>query len=87
MDILKKLFPFSFNATEKDPFIKSLIIYIVVLIIGAVVGWVVGSLLGGIPVVGFVVGLILKIFGIVVDVYAVGGIVLSILVFLKVLEA
>ena len=43
-------------------------------VIGALVGWLVGTLLGWIPVIGFVVGLILKIAGTIVDVYAIGGI-------------
>ena len=86
MDFLKKIFPMSFRATEKDHFTKALIFYIVILVIGIIVGAVLGALLGGIPVIGSLVGLILKLFGTVVDVFGAGGIVLSILVFTKVIK-
>lgn len=86
MDMLKKLFPNAFASTEKDPFIKALILYIVIAVVGAVVGWVVGSLLGWIPVVGALVGLVLKIVGTIVDVYAIGGVILTLLVYFKVIK-
>ena len=86
MDMLKKLFPNAFAASEKDNFVKALILYIVIAVIGAVVGWVVGTLLGWIPVVGLLVGLILKIAGTIVDVYAIAGVVLTLLVFFKVIK-
>ena len=90
MEILKKLFPNAFASTEKDNFIKALIIYIVVALIGSLVGFLVGSLvgslLGGIPVIGAIVGLILYIFGTIVDVYAIGGVILTLLVYFKVIQ-
>lgn len=78
MDFLKKLLPLSFKATDKDNFIKSLIIYIV----AAVAMVVLGMLLGWIPVVGK----LLSIIGYVVDIYVTGGIVVAILVFTKVIK-
>lgn len=78
MDILKKLFPVSFNAKEKEPFIISLIIYVVL----AVVGGLVLGFLSGIPVVGIIVSIV----GGILDLYALIGIVLAILVFVKVIE-
>lgn len=41
--------------------------------------WVVGFVTGWIPVVGALVGIVLRLIGIVVDVYAIAGIVLSVL--------
>lgn len=86
MDMLKKLFPRAFAATEQSKLINALIVYVVILVVGALVGWLVGTLLGWIPVIGFIVGLILKIAGTIVDVYAIGGIVLTLLVYFKVLK-
>ena len=86
MDFLKKLFPLAFASAEKDNFVKALILYIVVAVVGAVVGFVVGTLLGWIPLVGFLVGLILNILGTVVDVYAVAGVILTLLVYFKIIK-
>lgn len=78
MDILNKVFPFSFQCTEKDSFIKALILYIVA---GAVAGIIIG-VLAQIPLIGWLFGLA----GYLAEVYVTAGIVLSILVFTKVLK-
>ncbi len=78
MDFLNKVFPFSFKCTEKDSFIKALIIYIVA---GVVSGIVIG-LLSHIPFIGWIFALL----GYLAEVYVTAGIVLSILVFTKVLK-
>ena len=86
MDMLKKLFPRAFAATEQSKLINALIVYVIIAVVGALVGWLVGTLLGWIPVIGFIVGLVLKIAGTIVDVYAIGGIVLTLLGYFKVLK-
>ena len=86
MDALKKLFPNAFAATEKNSLIAALIIYVVVLLIGIVVGFVLTTILGWIPIVKDLLGLVLKIFGTIVDVYGIGGIILTLLVYFKVLK-
>lgn len=78
MDFLKKYLPHAFKAKETNDFIVSLIIYAVIAIVG---GAVIG-LLSELPIIGFVFGL----FGAVVDLYALVGVVLSILVFVKVIK-
>ncbi|MBQ8359943.1 MAG: hypothetical protein IJ030_00630 [Oscillospiraceae bacterium] len=78
MDILKKYFPHAFKATELTAFIITLIIYV---LIDVVCGFVIG-LLAKIPVLGIIFGLL----GSLVGLYALVGIVLSILVFVKVLK-
>ncbi len=78
MDILKKYLPHAFKAKETNDFIVALIIYAVIAIVG---GAVIG-LLSMLPIIGFVFGLI----GAVVDLYALVGVVLSILVFVKVIK-
>lgn len=78
MDTLKKFFPHAFKATELGAFIVTLIIYI---LIDVVCGFIIG-LLAKIPVVGLLCGLL----GGLVGLYALVGVVLSILVFLKVLK-
>lgn len=78
MDFLNKVFPISFKCNEKDSFIKALIIYTV----AAVVGGLIIGLLSHIPFIGVLVGLM----GYLAEVYVTAGIVLSILVFTKVLK-
>ena len=72
MDMLKKLFPYSFGAKD----IKTLVIKIVVyLVVSAVLGWV----LGLIPLVGGIAAW-------VVGLYSTVGWILVILDYLKVLK-
>jgi len=78
MDALKKFFPHAFKATELSSFIITLIIYVVVDI---VCGFVIG-LLAKIPLIGVIFSLL----GSLVGLYALVGIILSILVFVKVLK-
>ena len=78
MELLKKFFPYSFGVKDLGDFIVKLIVYVVV---GAVAGILIG-LLAGIPVVGFLFGLA----GGLVDLYVTIGIVLTILVFCKILK-
>lgn len=78
MDILKKFFPAAFKATEVKALIISLVIYV---LIDIVCGFVIG-LLASIPVIG----IIFSLAGSIVGLYALVGIVLSILVFLKVVK-
>lgn len=78
MDILKKFFPTAFKATEVKAFIISLIIYV---LIDVVCGFVIG-LLAKIPVLGIIFSLL----GSLVGLYALIGVVLSILVFVKVVK-
>lgn len=78
MDMLKKFFPHAFKATEVKAFIISLVIYC---LIDIVCGFVIG-LLAKIPVLGIIFSLL----GSLVGLYALVGVVLSILVFVKVLK-
>lgn len=78
MDTLKKFFPHAFKATEVKAFIISLVIYALIdIICGVVIG-----LLAAIPLVGILFSLL----GSVIGLYAFVGIVLSILVFVKVVK-
>ena len=78
MDILKKYWPHAYKATELNAFIITLIIYILV---DVVCGFVIG-LLAKLPIVGIIFSLI----GTLVGLYALVGIVLAVLVFVKVLK-
>lgn len=78
MDILKKVFPTAFKATDVKPLIISLIIYV---LIDIVCGFVIG-LLAKIPILGIIFSLL----GSIVGLYALVGVVLSILVFVKVIK-
>ena len=78
MDMLKKFFPHAFKATELKAFIISLIIYVLIdIVCGVVIG-----LLAQIPLIGVIFSLL----GSIVGLYALVGIVLSILVFVKVVK-
>ena len=78
MDMLKKIFPFSFGVKDVTALVVALVIYIVG---GAVLGVVFG-LLAKIPLIGILFGIV----GWAVGVYCFVGIVLSVLDFLKVLK-
>lgn len=78
MDVLKKFFPAAFKATEVKAFIISLIVYV---LIDVVCGFVIG-LLAKIPLLGIIFSLL----GSLVGLYAFVGVVLSILVFVKVIK-
>lgn len=78
MDMAKKFFPHAFTAKELNSFIITLVIYILV---DVVCGFVIG-LLAKIPLVGIVFSAI----GAIVGLYALVGIVLTILVFIKVIQ-
>lgn len=78
MDILKKFFPLSFKVAETKDLVVSIVIYA---IIDVVCGLIIG-LLAKIPLIG----ILFSILGSVIGLYAVAGIVLSILVFVKVIK-
>lgn len=80
MDTLKKLFPQAVKVNSEDA--ASLVIAILIyLVFGAVSGAILGWL-SGIAYVGFIFGLV----GSLVGIYALAGIVISVLVFCKVLK-
>lgn len=79
MDILKKVFPYSFKAKEG---VGALIVNVLVyLVVGVLVGFVIG-IFAKLPIIGIVIGLC----GGLVDLYVLAGIIISVLDFLKVLK-
>lgn len=87
MDTLKKFFPLSFKRNDTVAnFVVALIIYVVIGVVAGVLIALAGTLTGWIPVVGTVVGWILRVLGGIIDVYVTVGIVLQILAFTKVLK-
>ncbi|MBQ8830557.1 MAG: hypothetical protein IJ017_03045 [Oscillospiraceae bacterium] len=78
MATLKKFFPNAFKAKDLKAFIVALIVYV---LIDVVCGFVIG-LLAKIPIIG----ILFSILGSLVGLYALIGIVLSILVFVKVIK-
>ena len=76
--MLKNLFPRAYKSKDLGAFIVSLIIYALIdIVCGAVIG-----LLAKLPIIG----LIFSLLGSLVGLYALVGIILSILVFVKVLK-
>lgn len=78
MDMIKKLFPHAMQANDVKGLIIAVLIYAVVHLVG---GLILG-LLDNIPLVGFVFG----VFGWVLSIYCAVGIVVSILVFFKIIK-
>ena len=75
---LKPFFPFSFRVGDLTELIISLAIY---LIGGAICGLIIGFL-ASIPIIGFLFGLVGGLLGL----YSLIGIILSVLVYLKVVK-
>ncbi len=87
MDILKKLFPLSFKKmSEVKELIIAIVVYLVVAILAGVAIFLATLIVGWIPVVGALVGWLLGIVGSLIDLYALVGIVLVILVYTKVIK-
>lgn len=78
MDLLKKLFPFSFGTSDVATLVIKIILYVVV---GAVISFLF-SLVAIIPIVNILVGLV----GTLVEIYILGGIAVAVLDFCKVLK-
>ena len=78
MDFIKKLFPQAMQANDLKGLLIAILIYAIVNLVG---GFVLG-LLDGIPLVGFVFGLV----GWVLGIYCAVGIIVSILVFFKIMK-
>ena len=87
METLKKIFPISFKYTENGSALAiGIIIYVIAgLIFGAIIG-ISGLLTGWIPVAGDIIGTLLRIISGLAEAYVVGGIVIQILVFCKVIK-
>ena len=79
MDMLKKYFPYSF--TEKKVVAALIINIIAYVVVGAVIGAVIGFL-SGIPLVGWIIGIL----GTLVEIYVAAGIIISVLDYLKILK-
>ncbi len=78
MDLIKKLFPQAMQAHDVKGLIIAILIYAVVNFLGGIVL----GLLNGIPLVGFVFGVI----GWALGIYCAVGIIVALLVFFKVVK-
>ncbi len=76
--MLKKVFPFSYRA---DTAVNLAITIICYLVVGALVSLLFGWI-GSIPLIGWVVGVVISL----IDLYLFVGLVVSILVFLKIVK-
>lgn len=86
MDTLKKIFPLSFKYVgDVKNLVIGVILYVVAgIIAGAVIG--IAVLLTGIPVLGAILALVLRVLGSLVDLYVTAGIVIEFLVHFKVIK-
>ena len=78
MDMLKKIFPFSFKIETVKTLLINCLIY---LLVGIVLGVVIG-IVAKIPVIGILVGIV----GGLVDLYVLVGIVIAFLTYFKVIK-
>ncbi len=78
MAYLKTFFPDAFKSKDVNPLVTALIIYLII----GIVGGVVLGFLSKIPFLGIIFSLV----GAVVGLYALVGIILSLLVFFKVIN-
>ena len=78
MDMLKKIFPYSFSAKDLANLIIRILVYIVV---GAVVGFVIG-ICAKLPLIGLIIDLL----GGLVELYVLAGIIVMVLDYLKILK-
>ncbi len=76
--MLSKIFPFSTRSNTVGGLIVSIAVYIVC---GAVAGIIIG-LLAKMPIIGFIFGLV----GGIVDLYCLCGIIISVLIYCKVVS-
>jgi hypothetical protein len=79
---LKKLFPVAY----KQSLLVSIIVYLIIGIIASLAIGFAGLITGWIPLVGAIVGWVLRIVGAIVDLYVVCGIIVAILLALKVIK-
>ena len=79
MDLIKKIFPLSFKYLGD---VKSLIVGIAIYIIAAAVGCIAIGIASFIPLVGWLFATL----GVILDLYVVGGIILHLLAFFKVIR-
>ncbi len=87
MDILQKLFPLSFKKmSEVKELIIAIVVYLVVAILAGVAIFLATLIVGWIPVLGALIGWLLGIVGAIIDLYALDGIILVILVYTKIIK-
>ena len=86
MELLKKIFPFSFKKSDDVAnLVISIILHLVAAILaGAVIG-LATLIVGWIPIVGAIIGWALGVIGSLIELYVIAGIVIKILVYAKVI--
>ena len=85
MSLLKKLFPISFGAKNVSALIIKIVIYLVFALIGGIILALAGFIAGWIPLLGGIRLWALGVIGTIIDIYAVGGIVITLLNFFKII--
>lgn len=80
MDTLKKIFPHAFKVKPED--VSSLVISILIYAVLGIAGGLVITLLSHLPIISIICGAL----GSLVDLYAIAGIVIAILVYAKVIK-
>lgn len=85
MELLKNLFPIKAQAEDMQSLIRAIVIYVIAMVVGAVLGILAGTLFGWIPLIGDIIGAILSIVGWLLDIYCLAGIIISVLVYCRII--
>ena len=87
MELLKKIFPYSFKKMETvGELIVGIIVYAVIGLVAGAVLAIAGLLGGWIPLLGAILGVVLGMIGAIVEIYVAAGIVIKILVYTNVIK-
>ena len=87
MNVLKKIFPLSWNFTKSTAnFVVGIIVHLLLGVIFSLVAGLAGFIVGWIPFVGDVLIWALGVIGSLIGIYSLVGLILLILVFCKVIK-
>ena len=86
MDLLKKIFPFSFNAKDVTALVIAIVLYLVGGTLIDLVLALVFGLLSGIPLIGILFGILGWVVGTAVGAYCLVGLVLAVLTYFNLIK-
>ena len=86
MEILKKIFPFSFGVQDKNQLIVRTVVYVAAILIASVILSILGWIVGLTHILAVLLGSILSIVGWIIETYCIGGGVIMYLAYFKVIK-
>ena len=86
MEILKKIFPFSFGVQDKNTLIVRTVVYAAAILVASVILSILGWIVGLTQIIAVLAGAILSFIGWVIEAYCIGGGVVMYLAYFKVIK-